>query len=62
MTDRQREVLRHALDVGYFERPRGTTATELADHFGVARATVSQHLRAAQRKVFTRLFSGRDPD
>jgi predicted DNA binding protein len=34
MTDRQREVLRHALDVGYFERPRGTSATELADHFG----------------------------
>ena len=62
MTDRQREVLQHALDVGYFERPRGISATELADHFGVTRATVSQHLRTAQRKVFTRLFSGRDPD
>jgi len=62
MTDRQREVLRHALDVGYFERPRGTTATELADHFGVTRATVSQHLRTAQRKVFVRLFPGRDSD
>lgn len=62
LTDRQREVLRHALDVGYFERPRGTTATELADHFGVTRATVSQHLRTAQRKIFTRLFLGRDSD
>jgi predicted DNA binding protein/ActR/RegA family two-component response regulator len=62
MTDRQREVLHHALDVGYFERPRGISATELADHFGVTRATVSQHLRTAQRKVFSRLFSGRDPD
>jgi predicted DNA binding protein/ActR/RegA family two-component response regulator len=62
MTDRQQEVLQHALDVGYFERPRGISATELADHFGVTRATVSQHLRTAQRKIFTRLFSGRDPD
>jgi predicted DNA binding protein/ActR/RegA family two-component response regulator len=62
MTDRQREVLRHALDVGYFERPRGTSATELADHFGLTRATVSQHLRAAQRKIFTGLFYGRDAD
>ncbi|XGI84731.1 helix-turn-helix domain-containing protein (plasmid) [Halorutilales archaeon Cl-col2-1] len=58
MTDRQREVLRHALDVGYFERPRGTSATELADHFGLSRATVSQHLRSAQRKIFTGLFYG----
>ena len=56
MTDRQREVLRHALDVGYFERPRETSATELAAHFDLNRATVSQHLRAAQRKIFTGLF------
>ncbi|MFW5905468.1 MAG: helix-turn-helix domain-containing protein [archaeon] len=60
LTDRQREVLRHALDVGYFERPRETSATELADHFDRTRATVSQHLRTAQRKVFTGLFYGHD--
>lgn len=53
-------VLRHALDVGYFERPRGTNATELAEQFGLTRATVSQHLRSAQRKVFARLFYGAD--
>jgi predicted DNA binding protein len=51
LTDRQREVLRHAFDVGYFERPRGASATELAEHFGVARATVTQHLRTAERKL-----------
>lgn len=62
LTDRQQEVLRHALNVGYFERPRGATATELAEHFGVTRATVSQHLRTAQRKIFTRLFRGRDSE
>jgi len=62
MTERQREVLRHALDVGYFERPRGTSATELADHFGISRATLSQHLRTAQRKVFSRLFYDHDAE
>lgn len=62
LTDRQREVLRHALEVGYFQRPRKTTATELAAHFDRSRATISQHLRTAQRKVFTRLFDERRED
>ena len=53
LTDRQREILRHAVDVGYFELPRGSSATELAEDFGIARATLTQHLRAAQRKLFT---------
>ena len=57
LTDRQREVLRHAYEVGYFERPRGASATDLAEHFDVARTTLSQHLRAAQRKVFGSLLS-----
>lgn len=56
LTDRQLEVLRHAFDVGYFERPRGASATELADHFGLARATLTQHLRAAQRKLLGSMF------
>lgn len=60
LTDRQREILRHAYDVGYFERPRGASATDLADHFGIARATLTQHLRAAERKVLDDAFA--DPD
>ena len=60
LTDRQREVLRHAFDVGYFERPRGASATELADHFGVARATVTQHLRTAERKLIGTVLARRD--
>ncbi|ERH05185.1 MAG: response regulator containing CheY-like receiver, AAA-type ATPase, and DNA-binding domain protein [Halonotius sp. J07HN4] len=51
LTNRQREILSHAFDSGYFDDPRETTATELADRFGIARATFSQHLRAAQRKL-----------
>jgi predicted DNA binding protein len=59
LTDRQLEVLSHAFHAGYFERPRGASATELAEQFDVARATLTQHLRAAQRKVFSGLLSSR---
>lgn len=51
LTDRQASVIRHAYFSGYFERPRVVSATELADTLGIARATMTQHLRAAQRKL-----------
>ena len=52
LTTRQREILSQAYYDGYFEEPREINATELADRFGIARATLTQHLRTAQRKVF----------
>jgi len=51
LTDK-RTTLRHAYHEGYFERPRGANATEIADRVGISRQTFTQHLRAAQRKVF----------
>lgn len=52
LTDRQRDVLLYAFHAGYYENPRGVSATELAERFDVARATLTQHLRTAERKVF----------
>ena len=52
LTDRQRQVLELAIEAGYFERPRHNNTGELADALGISRATFTQHLRAAQRKVF----------
>ena len=52
LTTRQREILSQAYYDGYFEEPREINATELADRFGIARATLTQHLRTAQRKLF----------
>lgn len=51
LTDRQLEVVRTAHEQGYFERPRRTNATELAEELGIARSTVTEHLRTAQRKL-----------
>ncbi|MFC3478883.1 helix-turn-helix domain-containing protein [Halobacterium litoreum] len=51
LTARQAAVLRAAVDGGYYEFPRGTTTTELAQQFGLARSTLEEHLRRAEGKV-----------
>lgn len=51
LTDRQLEVLQLAYDRGYFERPRQTNATELANELGISQSTVTEHLIVAQRKL-----------
>lgn len=58
LTERQREVVRTAQRLGYFEHPRGASATEVADAIGIARATFSEHLAAAQHRVFEDLVGG----
>lgn len=52
LTDRQQQVLQLAISAGYFERPRHNNTGELAETLNITRATFTQHLRAAQRKVF----------
>jgi PAS domain S-box-containing protein len=52
LTDRQRQTLRACLHGGYFESPRRSTATEIADALSLTQTTVSQHLRKAQQKLF----------
>ncbi|WP_336038068.1 bacterio-opsin activator domain-containing protein [Halobacterium yunchengense] len=61
LTDRQRTVVETAFFAGFFEWPRATSGEEVADRLDIAGATFSQHLRAAERKVFAKLV-GADPD
>ncbi len=56
LTDRQREVVELAVEAGYFERPRRNNTGELASVLDISRATFTQHLRAAQRKLLTGLL------
>ena len=51
LTARQLEVLETALDLGYFERPRGANATEVAAALDIDPSTFSEHLAAAERKL-----------
>ena len=62
LTNRQREVLSNAVVEGYFEQPRGISATELAEKFGLSRSTVTQHLRSGQQKIIEQLFTGGEND
>lgn len=51
LTDRQREVLERALEEGYFEVPRRTTLTELADELGVSDQALSAIMRRGQANL-----------
>jgi HTH-type transcriptional regulator, bacterioopsin transcriptional activator and related proteins len=56
LTDRQEGVLKLAYLSGFFESPRESTGQEIADMLDVSPPTFTQHLRAAQQKVFALAF------
>jgi predicted DNA binding protein len=47
LTDRQRETLQTATEMGYFEVPRRVELEDLAEVLGVSRQAVSERLRRA---------------
>jgi predicted DNA binding protein len=56
LTDRQREVLRTAHEMGYFEYPRGANAGEVATALDIEPSTFTEHLNAAQSKLLDELL------
>lgn len=55
LTVRQQEILRTAVELGYYENPRQATHREIADAMDRSPATVGEHLRKIESAVFTRL-------
>lgn len=53
LTQRQKTVLRTALDRGYYDVPRGTSCDALATELNCAPGTVSQHLRRIESTVLS---------
>jgi predicted DNA binding protein len=51
LTNRQRDVVATAVDLGYYEVPREATLADVADALDVAASTVSDHLRKAESAV-----------
>jgi len=62
LTDRQREVLTTAYEMGYFEHPKEANASDVAEALGVAPSTVAEHFAAAQRKLVGALVEGQSPE
>lgn len=53
LTDRQREAIRTAYDMGYYEVPREVTTDEVATEVGVDPSTVAEHLQRAERNLLS---------
>ncbi len=51
LTRRQESVLEKALEMGYFDYPRGVTGRELAKRLGISQSTLYETLQNAQRKM-----------
>ena len=56
LTDRQREVLTTAHEMGYFAYPREANATEVAAALDIQPSTFTEHLNAAQSKLLAELL------
>jgi PAS domain S-box-containing protein len=62
LTDKQDTALRAATLAGFFERPQGASAADVAETLGVTPSTFLHHLRRAEQKIFTGAFGQGDED
>ena len=53
LTDRQYEALLLAISRGYYDRPRGATAGELAEEMDISQPAMSNLLRRGERQLLT---------
>lgn len=51
LTEKQLQVLRRAIEAGYYDAPRRTSSEALARSFGIGRSTLEEHLRKSERRV-----------
>ena len=56
LTTRQREVLDTAYEMGYFDYPRGSNASEVAAELDIEPSTFTEHLNTAQSKLLDELL------
>ncbi|MFT4947102.1 MAG: putative DNA binding protein, partial [Natronomonas sp.] len=57
LTATERKTVATAFESGYFQSPRETTLSDLAEEFDISKPGVSKNLRRGQRKI-TRSVAG----
>jgi len=62
LTARQLEAAETAHFAGFFEWPRAASGEDVASMMDISQSTFTQHLRAAERKLFQTLFDDREED
>ncbi len=60
LTDRQREVVATAAELGYYDVPRTVTISDVAAELDITDSTVSAHLRKAESAVMQETLSLQD--
>lgn len=58
LSDRQREILIAAVEAGYYDTPRESSLTELAEEVGIAKSTCSEILQRAEGTVIKEFLAG----
>jgi predicted DNA binding protein len=58
LTERQREVLQTAYEMGYYDWPRECTGADIAEKLDISSPTFSEHIKAAERNLFSVLLNG----
>lgn len=56
LSDRQREAVEVAVDVGYYDVPRTGSQADVAERLGCSPSTAAEHLRKAEATVLRSLF------
>lgn len=56
LTDRQREVIQTAFDMGYYDVPRAVSTEAVADELSLDGSTVSEHLQRAERNLLSQVL------
>lgn len=59
LTDRQREVIETAFEMGYFDVPRRASTDEIAIELDLDDSTVSEHLQRAERNLLATVLDER---
>lgn len=57
LTDRQREILRTAFDMGYFDVPKAASTADVADELGLDASTVAEHVQRAERNLLAAVLA-----
>lgn len=53
LTEKQREVVEKAYELGYYDTPREVSLSEVADHLGIAKSTCSETLHRVEERVMS---------
>ncbi|MDY6964616.1 MAG: PAS domain S-box protein [Halobacteriota archaeon] len=56
LTDRQREIIRTALEQGFYEYPKKIILEELAEEFDISTSTISEIIRRGEKNILKHYF------